>query len=66
VNIFITGGAGYLGSAAAQRLLQAGHQVTVFDSLVKGHQAAIPAGARFVKADLADRAALDAALADES
>jgi len=66
VNIFITGGAGYLGSAAAQRLLQAGHQVTVFDSLVKGHQAAIPAGARFVKADLADRAALDAALAAES
>ncbi len=62
MNIFLTGGAGYIGSAAAQMLLENGHQVTVYDSLVKGYRAAVPAGARFVHADLADRETLDAEL----
>ncbi len=62
MNLFLTGGAGYIGSAAAEMLLEAGHEVTVYDSLVTGHRAAVPAAARFVEADLADRAALDAAL----
>jgi UDP-glucose 4-epimerase len=65
VNIFLTGGAGYLGSAAADMLLRAGHQVTVFDSLVKGHRAAVPESARFIQADLAERGVLEAALAAE-
>ena len=56
MNIFVTGGAGYIGSAAAQILLQAGHQVTVYDSLVNGHHSAMPAQATFVQADLADLA----------
>ncbi len=63
LNIFITGGAGYIGSTAAETLLNAGHQVTVYDSLVTGHRAAVPAGAEFVHADLSDEAALRAALA---
>ena len=33
MNILITGGAGYSGSAAAKALLKAGHQVAVYDSL---------------------------------
>ncbi|OGO14853.1 MAG: UDP-glucose 4-epimerase GalE, partial [Chloroflexi bacterium RBG_13_68_17] len=65
MNIFLTGGAGYLGSAAADMLLRAGHQVTVFDSLVKGHRAAVPESARFIQADLAERGVLEAALAAE-
>ena len=63
MNIFITGGAGYIGSTAAETLLEAGHHVTVFDSLVTGHRAAVPAGAEFVHADLGDAAALRTALA---
>lgn len=59
MHILVTGGAGYVGSATAAYFLRAGHTVTVFDSLVKGHRAAIPAGAAFVRGDLADRAALD-------
>jgi len=59
VNILLTGGAGYIGSAAAQMLLEAGHTVTVFDSLVTGHRAAVPDGANFIRADLADQAALE-------
>jgi len=65
MNIFLTGGAGYIGSAAALILLENGHQVTVYDSLVKGYRAAVPAGARFIHADLADRATLDAELTAE-
>ena len=62
MNILITGGAGYLGAAASEILLQAGHKVTVYDSLVTGHEAAIPAEAEFIHADLADREKLDAVL----
>lgn len=65
MNIFLTGGAGYIGSAAAQRLLEAGHQVTVYDSLVTGHRAAVPSGAAFIQADLADAPTLRGALASE-
>ncbi|MGA9533465.1 MAG: UDP-glucose 4-epimerase GalE [Anaerolineales bacterium] len=63
MNVFLTGGAGYIGSAATQLLLDGGHTVTVYDSLVTGHRQAVPAGAAFIQADLADRAALERALA---
>jgi UDP-glucose 4-epimerase len=59
MHVLVTGGAGYVGSATASYFLAAGHKVTVFDNLSKGHQAAIPAGAAFVKGDLADSGALD-------
>ncbi len=63
MNIFVTGGAGYIGSAAAEALVAAGHTVTVFDNLSHGHRAAVPKGAQFVHGDLADRALLDDLLA---
>jgi len=62
MHILVTGGAGYIGSAAAQRLLDDGHDVTVYDSLVTGHRAAIPGKARFIQADLADGDSLRQAL----
>ena len=65
MNIFVTGGAGYIGSAAAEALLKAGHSVTVYDSLVTGYRGAVPEAARFIQADLGDSAALMAALASE-
>ena len=65
MNIFVTGGAGYIGSATAEALLKAGHTVTVYDSLVTGHRAAVPAGAKFIHADLADADALTGALSAE-
>ncbi|HJS20496.1 MAG TPA: UDP-glucose 4-epimerase GalE [Anaerolineales bacterium] len=58
MNILVTGGAGYIGSATAEALINAGHQVTVYDSLVTGHRAAVPQGAAFVQADLSDSHAL--------
>jgi UDP-glucose 4-epimerase len=62
MNVFVTGGAGYIGSITVEELLKAGHQVTVYDNLSKGHRQAIPDGAAFVQGDIGDRAALDAAL----
>ncbi len=65
MNIFITGGAGYIGSATAEALLKAGHSVTVYDSLVTGHRPAVPQGAKFIHADLSDSLALAIALKEE-
>jgi UDP-glucose 4-epimerase len=65
MNVIVTGGAGYIGSAAAAALLEAGHRVTVLDKLSSGHRAAVPEGARFVQGDLADRTGLDALLGSE-
>lgn len=65
MNIFVTGGAGYIGSATAEALIKAGHSVTVYDSLVTGHREAVPAGADFIHASLDDNQALAEALASK-
>lgn len=65
MNILVTGGAGYIGSATAQTLLDEGHEVTVYDSLVTGHRAAVPHGATFIQADLSDSHALAEALTQQ-
>ncbi len=54
MNILVTGGAGYIGSVTAEALIKGGHSVSVYDSLVTGHRAAVPEGANFIEADLAD------------
>jgi len=58
MNILVTGGAGYIGSIVAQELIRAGHEVVVFDSLVRGHRSAVPKEATFVRGDILDREAL--------
>jgi UDP-glucose 4-epimerase len=65
MNILVTGGAGYIGSATAEALVEAGHKVTVYDSLMTGHRAAVPEGASFIEADLADSAVLVKTLSDQ-
>ncbi|HBC88077.1 MAG TPA: UDP-glucose 4-epimerase GalE [Lentisphaeria bacterium] len=55
MKILVTGGAGYIGSACTEYLLDKGYKVTVFDSLVTGHRGAVDKRAEFVKGDLADR-----------
>jgi UDP-glucose 4-epimerase len=64
VKLLVTGGAGYIGSIVAQHLVEAGHEIVVFDSLERGHRDAVPAAARLVIADLRDQAAV-AAVASE-
>jgi len=52
MNIFVTGGAGYIGSICVEQLLNLGHQVTVFDNLTEGHRKALDPRAAFVPGDL--------------
>jgi UDP-glucose 4-epimerase len=63
-RILVTGGAGYIGSHTVRLLLAGGHDVTVLDSLVYGHRAAVPAG-RLVVGDIGDAPALDRLFAEK-
>jgi UDP-glucose 4-epimerase len=58
-RVLVTGGAGYIGSIVTAQLLQRGCEVIVFDNLSNGRRSAVPAGARFIAGDTADRASLD-------
>jgi UDP-glucose 4-epimerase len=62
MNIMVTGGAGYIGSITAERLLERGHDVVVLDNLSTGHRDAVPGGAAFVEGDVADPDRVGAAL----
>jgi UDP-glucose 4-epimerase len=62
MNVLVTGGAGYIGSIVTEELLNGGHEVCVYDSLYKGHRAAVDPRANFVQADLMDSEALRGAL----
>jgi UDP-glucose 4-epimerase len=58
MRILVTGGAGYIGSHTVRLLLSHLHDVWVYDSLVAGHRAAVPAD-RLIVADLRDVDRLD-------
>nr|WP_180129261.1 UDP-glucose 4-epimerase GalE [Rhodoferax sp. BLA1] len=67
--IFITGGAGYIGSHTCVELLNAGHQVTVFDNFSNSQPEALARVERitgkklsFIEGDIRDQAALQTAL----
>jgi UDP-glucose 4-epimerase len=58
MRVLVTGGAGYIGSVVNEELLQAGHEVIVYDSLYKGHAEAVDPATPLVRGDLADRVTL--------
>lgn len=62
MRLFVTGGAGYVGSVVVERLVQAGHEVIVFDDLSTGHAAAVATGVKLVVGSLRDEPALRRAL----
>lgn len=73
MNIFVTGGAGYIGSHTVLELLQAGHSVTVVDNLSNSKEEALvrvrgltEQPIAFHKVDLLDRARLRAIFAANS
>ncbi|MFJ7279795.1 NAD-dependent epimerase/dehydratase family protein [Kitasatospora sp. NPDC098663] len=55
----VTGGAGFIGSHLADRLLATGHDVVVLDNLDGGKKDNVPTGAQLVVGSIADRAAVD-------
>ena len=72
-TIFVTGGAGYIGSHTCVELLQAGHEVVVFDNFCNSHPEALRrveaiAERRLtvVRGDIRDQAAMEAALREHA
>lgn len=64
MRVLVTGGAGYIGSVVTEELVNDGHEVLVYDNLVKGHPRAVVTGATFVDGDLLDAGTLRQALKD--
>jgi UDP-glucose 4-epimerase len=62
MRVLVTGGAGYIGSVVAEALLARGHEVVVYDNLVRGHRDAVPDGAPLVIGDVLDAATLGSEL----
>ncbi|WP_031077798.1 UDP-glucose 4-epimerase GalE [Streptomyces sp. NRRL WC-3742] len=63
MKVLIAGGAGFIGSTVASRLLDEGHEVVVLDSLVTGRRE-FAAGRAFYEGDIADGALVDRVFAE--
>ena len=63
MKILVTGGTGYIGSVAIRRLMAAGHEISVFDNVERGHRESLPAGVPLVVGDLRDASAIRSAMA---
>gem|GEM_PF-1892500 len=61
MRIFVTGGAGYIGSHACKALAAAGHEPIVYDNLAHGHRRAVKWGP-LITGDVLDQQQLRAAL----
>ncbi len=67
MHILVTGGAGFIGSHTADRLLEMGHEVRILDNLqkpvhLKGKPDYIPEKAEFILGDVRDKTALETAM----
>ena len=59
MHVLVTGGAGFIGSHMVDRLIRKGVEVTVLDTLEKGHREAVHPEAAFVQGDCGDAALLE-------
>ena len=61
MNILVTGGAGYVGSIVADKLVKQGHKVVILDNLQQGHREVVPSGSELIIADILSDKSLDTA-----
>jgi nucleoside-diphosphate-sugar epimerase len=54
MNILLTGGAGFIGSNLAKRLIIEGHNVSIVDNLSSGNHLFVPTGSKFLYYDFSD------------
>jgi UDP-glucose 4-epimerase len=52
MRVLVTGGGGYIGSVAIERLVERGYQVTALDNFSRGHEAAVHPDADRIMCDL--------------
>ena len=64
MKILVTGGTGYIGSVTIRKLLEAGHEVSVFDNVERGHRESMAPGVPLVVGDLRDAEAIRTAVRD--
>ena len=64
MKLLVTGGAGYVGSVVTSQLRDEGHEAVVFDDLSKGHEQAIPEGAKFVEGNLLEEGQISETLSE--
>jgi UDP-glucose 4-epimerase len=64
MRVLVTGGAGYIGSAATAILLERGFDVTVLDDCSTGHRDAVAGGAKFINGSILDSQVVAQALVD--
>jgi len=62
-SVLVTGGAGFIGSHVAERFAREGFSVRVLDDLSTGDAANLAPAWKHLRADVSDRAAVDAAVA---
>ena len=60
MNVFLTGGAGYIGSHAALSLLDCGYNVHIVDDLSTGNESLIPKNAKFTNCNINDEKVISA------
>ncbi len=65
MKVFVSGGAGYIGSICVECMLDQGFEVTVFDNLTEGHRLAVDPRAKFIGGDLQVRDDILPAMAAE-
>lgn len=66
MRVLVTGGGGYIGSVAIERLIDRGYDVVALDDFSRGHAAAVHPSAEKVQCDLRDAGATTRALAESA
>lgn len=65
-TILVTGGAGYIGSAISQALLEDEYNIIILDDLSTGQNNQVRAGAKFIPGDILDTEILDQLFSEQS
>lgn len=64
MKVLLVGGAGYIGSHVALEMMEAGHDVVVYDNLSSGTKGNLFEGERFIEGDIMDPGSLGKAMAE--